>query len=274
MIFISETVGFGNVAGNFIAPMEGNAEHGNVAKPMVVAEVFVLDDMHWIKHQPQPPYGVDFAWGFATSEMIDIRETDHPIAGGLSAGEVDVYDEPETGEDANQVGYAVPAGASAEIVGAVASDATFNDDPPPDFDETRATLFTYEMGDALASSDTLNINAAARRATFFAHTRGGDNMNIVGTKLFTNTILWASGRDSEVLTIDPTDIATEPGEELPNSFAIESVYPNPFNPAATVAMRVRDAGSYEVNVYVCSDDSCRSTCSVSRHLDSSMFRSR
>lgn len=249
MVFISETVGSGDVAGNFIAPMEGNAEHGNVAKPMVVAEVFVLDDLQWIKHQPQPPYGVDFAWGFATSEMIDIQETDHPIAGGLSAGEVDVYDEPEAGEDANQVGYAVPAGASAEIVGAVASDATFNDDPLPDFDETRATLFTYEMGDTLASSDTLNINAAARRATFFAHTRGGDNMNIAGRKLFTNTILWASGRDSEVLTIDPTDIATEPGEELPNSFAIESVYPNPFNPAATVAMSVRDAGSYEVNVY-------------------------
>lgn len=249
LIFISESVGSGDVAGNFITPMIGNSEFGNVGKPMVVAEVFVLDDMHWIKYSPVPPYGIDVAWGFATSELVDVQESDHPILGGLQPGEIEVYDDPEEGEDSNQVGYAVPRGEAAEIVAAVASDATFNDEPLADFDELRATLFTYEAGDTLASSDTLNIVTAGRRASFFAHTRGSDNMNLVGEKLFTNTILWASGRDSETLTIDPTDVSVEPGEELPSSFAIEGVYPNPFNPAATVQLNVLEAGPYELTVF-------------------------
>ena len=249
MIFISETVGSGTVVENFVAPMTGSSEFANVDKPMVVAEIFVLDDMHWIKHQPQPPYGVDVAWGFAAGELVDVQASDHPILGGLTPGEIDVYDDPEAGEDTNQLGYSVPRGPDAEIVLALGSDATFNGEPLADFDETRAVLFTYEAGDTLAASDTLNIVAADRRATFFAHTRGGDNLNEAGADLFRNTILWASGRDSEVLTIDPPATAVEPGGELPSSFAIESVYPNPFNPSATVSMSVREAGPYEVNVY-------------------------
>ncbi|HEX7071765.1 MAG TPA: sugar-binding protein, partial [Rhodothermales bacterium] len=44
-------------------------------------------------------------------------------------------------------------------------------------------------------------------------------------------------------------VAAEPGAEIPGSFAIESVYPNPFNPTATAILQVRQAGKYEISVH-------------------------
>lgn len=254
-IFISESVGSGDVVTNFIAPMTGNAQFANVAKPMVVAEVFVMDDMQWIRHTPVEEFGVDVAWGFANSELLDIQESDHPILGGLGAGEVNVYNAPPANEDLNQVGYAVPHDVTqpdpvAEVLATLGSDATMGDGSPiATFDTVRATLFTYELGDSLIVSDTLTLIARHRRANFFAHTRGSENMNETGEGLFINTMLWATGRDSEVRTIEADGTAAEPGTELPVTFGIASVYPNPFNPTTTAVLQIRESGPYEVNVY-------------------------
>lgn len=254
MIFISETVGSGTVATNFINAMTGGAQYGNVAKPIINNEIFLLDDMHWMKTGED--YQTDVHFGFADAELIDIldthvpdpRNTDHPISRGLALGEVTPYDNPPAGEESNQIGYSVPQD-TAVIVAALGSDATFGGDPLQDIEETRATIFTYGIGDTLIASDTLDLVAKDRRAQFFAHTRGGDNLNVVGRALFMNTVLWASGRDSETITIDATGVATEPGSELPATFSIESVYPNPFNPSATASLKVKEAGPYELKIY-------------------------
>ena len=49
---------------------------------------------------------------------------------------------------------------------------------------------------------------------------------------------------SEEMILDAEDEAG-----LPNRFAIESVYPNPFNPSTTAIVSVRNAGAYDVRVY-------------------------
>lgn len=44
-----------------------------------------------------------------------------------------------------------------------------------------------------------------------------------------------------------TDVA--PSAELPDGFAISSIYPNPFNPTTTAVLDVRNPGAYTVRVY-------------------------
>ena len=239
-IFISESVSSGNVAGIF----------KGVPLPIINAEVFTWtpDRMWWI----EPGITVDVDMGFANSNSIIIEDEAHPILGGLTPGELVVYDDPPEGSildnDApNQVGFAV-ALESARVLATLPDNATASDGTPvPPSNFTRATLFTYERGDTLVSNDSLLTIAPARRVGFFAHTRGSENLSAAGEKLFINAVAWATGRELEVRPI--TAVSNETDPELPNSFAIESVYPNPFNPAATVSLSIREAGAYEVNVY-------------------------
>ena len=44
-------------------------------------------------------------------------------------------------------------------------------------------------------------------------------------------------------------VAAEPDGEMPERFAIESVYPNPFNPSTTAVVSVREVGDYDVRIY-------------------------
>lgn len=59
---------------------------------------------------------------------------------------------------------------------------------------------------------------------------------------------WAHVFGTGVL-LDPYGVNVEEAGQLPERFAIESVYPNPFNPKATAIVSVRDVGAYEVQVY-------------------------
>lgn len=247
-IFLSESVGSGTVVDAFIRPMEGAAEFGNIGIPVVTPEVFLWDDMFWMKTGDD--YGVDVARGFSDADSINVEAEVHPIINGLAPGPVRVYNDPPTGEDVNQVGYAVPM-ESATILATIAASTNRGGVPLPEFNEPRATLFVYEVGDTLVSSDTLEVVARSRRAAFFAHTRGGENLTEAGQILFMNTMLWATGRESEARTDFPeTGTAIEsPNGELPTEMAIESIYPNPFNPSATALVRVQSAGSYEVRVF-------------------------
>lgn len=232
-IFISESVWSGEVADKF----------AGVQMPVINAEVFTWDDVMWI----EPGLAVDTDMGFAASNTINVTDTDHPILRGLSPGALTVFNDPPAGEGDNKVGYAV-AMNSAAVLATIPDDAIGPDgNPLPASDNVRASLFAYERGDTLVSSDTLVIVAPARRVGFFAHRDGSENMTEAGEQLFMNAVAWATGREVEVRSI--TTVSNERVTELPNSFAIESVYPNPFNPSATVALQIREAGPYEVNVY-------------------------
>src|SRR5690606_23968025 len=117
------------------------------------------------------------------------------------------------------------------------------------FDHERATIFTYSIGDSILSSDTLDIVTPARRVGLFLHTRGQENLNKAGQQLFLNALRWAVGMDEYMSTIQATPVAAERENELPADFAIESVYPNPFNPTATVGIAVRQTGDYRLRVF-------------------------
>ncbi|HEX7070986.1 MAG TPA: sugar-binding protein, partial [Rhodothermales bacterium] len=63
-----------------------------------------------------------------------------------------------------------------------------------------------------------------------------------------NAWQWAHLFGTAVLT-GPLVVGTEEEEGLPNRFAIESVYPNPFNPTTTALVAIRQPGQYEVRVF-------------------------
>ena len=49
--------------------------------------------------------------------------------------------------------------------------------------------------------------------------------------------------------VESTTTDTEPVAELPNSFSISGVYPNPFNPSTMAVLDVREVGSYSLRVF-------------------------
>lgn len=246
-MYVSESVGSGTFVTNFLQPLEGAARYGNLTIPIVASEAFVWDDMQWIEHAPSSSFPIDVAWGFAASDSIIITALDHPITTGLEEGYAIPYLAPPEGEGTNQVGYAVPK-ASADILATVPPDARVGGGLIPPFDADRATLFTYNAGDVLFNSDTLQIVAKSRRAGFFAHTRGSENMSVTGQQLFLNTLRWATGQEQFVTVVQQTSVSAERTPELPETFAIESVYPNPFNPSTTISLSVQQLGDYRLRV--------------------------
>ena len=51
------------------------------------------------------------------------------------------------------------------------------------------------------------------------------------------------------MLVETIQVAAEDDTQLPDRFAIESIYPNPFNPAATAVVSVRQTGAYTLQVY-------------------------
>ena len=65
------------------------------------------------------------------------------------------------------------------------------------------------------------------------------------------------------LLVEELGTAAEAPSELPGGFAIQSVYPNPFNPSATALVRVEQPGDYTLTVYnVLGQQVLRETLSV------------
>lgn len=62
-----------------------------------------------------------------------------------------------------------------------------------------------------------------------------------------NAWQWANVFGTAVLSTIHVDAEEE--TQLPDRFAIESVYPNPFNPSTTALVSVRQSGIYDVRVY-------------------------
>ena len=248
VIYISESSGSGAIRDNFVLQLQDGSRLGNTTIPIVASEVFVYDDMQWIEWTPSDQWPVDLAYGFAESDSLIITALDHPITTGLDEGYLIPYDEPGENEGTNQVGYAVPK-SSADILAVVPPDARVGGAIIGPFDHERATIFTYSIGDSILSSDTLDIVTTARRVGLFLHTRGQENLNKAGQQLFLNALRWAVGMDEYMSPIQATPVAAERENELPADFAIESVYPNPFNPTTTIGIAVRQTGDYRLRVF-------------------------
>ncbi len=60
---------------------------------------------------------------------------------------------------------------------------------------------------------------------------------------------WAHVLGTAKLVGTIVENAAEPEPGLPERFAIESVYPNPFNPSTTAIVAIREVGDYDVRIY-------------------------
>jgi hypothetical protein len=157
LIVISSTVGSGNVADKYTA----------IAVPILNWESFLFDDLL------MAAVGNDVEYGTITGQTdIKIVHADHPLAAGLPAGPVPVYNSPEN----MTFGLAVTPNPTASIV-ARSNDGT-----------DRPVLWAYEK-DALLIDGV--SKAAARRVGFFLSNNTPPLLNEAGYKLFDAAVNWA-----------------------------------------------------------------------------------
>lgn len=98
--------------------------------------------------------------------------------------------------------------------------------------------FTMNVGDLIGIDFQVNDDDDGgerdHKASWFATTDDGwQYAHVFGTGILT----------------EPLVISVEDEAGLPNRFAIESIYPNPFNPATTALVSVREIGAYDVRVF-------------------------
>ena len=223
LIVISSTVSSGNVGPKF----------RDVAVPAVVWESYVYDDMQMTGPTSDGDFGnvAEADW----TTQVQVLDDTHPIATGYSTDEVvEVY------TDAAQMVWGMPSFSTVVPILALPDTDTF-------------VTFAYDAGDEM-----VELAAPARRVGFFFHDDGtaGSGPEVATAdawKLFDNAILWATGRESEIAPeggfMGGGVAAERPGAELPTSFEIEGVYPNPFNPRTSVVLNVRDVGAYQVRTF-------------------------
>ncbi len=76
----------------------------------------------------------------------------------------------------------------------------------------------------------------------------------VSTQFGRSHIVWADPRGAglgmygSTTLFDPTDADDEENPALPNSFAIHSVYPNPFNPSTTISFTLPTSGEVRLSI--------------------------
>jgi len=165
VVLISETVGSGNVASKF----------RDVAVPVIALEGFIQDDMNFTGLAQD----IDFGFVADAGSVISATDAAHPIVGGLPAGPVQIYESSGT----LQWGIPVP---SATVV------ATMPSEPE------QATLYVFDAGAELGEGTT----APARRAFYTIHSSATTNLTDTGTVLLANIVLWATGRESEIIPIE------------------------------------------------------------------------
>ena len=218
-IFVSESAGSGNVAAKF----------KGYDMPIVNAETFTYDDMQWAA-----TFAIDADVGFTPVGMfneIRIPEgVDHPIIQGLADVHVQIF------EGDGQIGFVNPV-PNAHIIASLPENG--------DFEGAQATLFTLSEGDTLADAAIV----PAKRASWMVHREGSAALTDAGEKLFINTVAWTMTRPMQYRSLETVVTDVEQDRELPQQFAIESVYPNPFNPSTTVNIAARAVGEYQLRVY-------------------------
>ncbi len=130
----------------------------NVAKPTIVWETWLYDDMGMCGASAEADYGTA-----ETASSIEITDNSHTIAAGLS-GSVHV------GES---IGWGSP-GAGATIVATVGN-------------TSQAAIFAYESGVAMVSG-----SAPARRVGFLLSDNTAANLSADGWRMFDAAVGWAT----------------------------------------------------------------------------------
>lgn len=82
-----------------------------------------------------------------------------------------------------------------------------------------------------------------------AGTPGEEVTYYVGFKFGTLVAEQSLAISLDDFVVQATATSTEAMAGLPESFAISTVYPNPFNPSTTAVLNVRDAGTYTIRLY-------------------------
>lgn len=164
LIVISDSISSGNVGDTFT----------NVALPVVTWESGLYDDMQLTG----TVVGVDYNYINAQTQL-DIVDSSHPLAGGLTTGVTTVMDA------SSRFFWGAPAADAvtvATIVGAPGSSA----------------IFAYDTGDGM-----VGMTAPARRVAFF----NGDGLdyNAQAWQLYDAAITWGLGCESVSLSAPAVD---------------------------------------------------------------------
>lgn len=157
LIIISSTVTSGDVGNIF----------RDTAVPVILWENALLDDMEMVS-------GNGYGTGSDNQGEITIVNNSHPLAAGLSAGDLTVTSGNNT---TLNYSYGEPLGSAILIA---------TEDAP---NTDNHVIFAYEAGATLNDGS----GAAARRVMFFMDNNTADDLNADGWSLFDAAVNWAVG---------------------------------------------------------------------------------
>jgi len=181
----------------------------DLATPVINWEPFIYDLLGF-----QETDGGEF--NITDSTEVEIVNDTHPLAGGLAAGVVQIS------EIQKGVSYGTPVGDAAVIAVNSAVD-------------TQVVLFGYDKGAEMFSG-----NAPARRVGTFLLNDVADSMTEEGWTLFDASVIWAMGEGST---------SVENSDNLPTQYILHNNYPNPFNPATTIAFSIPEQVTVRLNIF-------------------------
>ncbi len=211
LVFISETIGSTSV-------IEGGSGTGkfilrDIDVPVISNEAFMYDNADWVKRTEDGSN--DFVnWGNTGRSEVDaiglgdarnslyIRKADHPIAKGLAAGKVQVYD------GLYSFNFGIPS-ADADVIASVEAVGSY------------PALFVYEKGDKLTDGSVvpnkrigLFLGQAANPTTNWGTPYS--IMNEAGRTLLLNTIEYAIGK---AVTVPPSISIARSGDNVVVTYA-------------------------------------------------------
>lgn len=210
LVFISETIGSttvveGGATGKFILR--------DVDVPVISNEAYMFDNADWVKRTADGSN--DFVnWGNTGRSEVDaiglgdarnslyIRKADHPIAKGLPAGKLQVYD------GLYSFNFGVPS-PDADVIASVEADGSY------------PTLFVYEKGDKLTDGSVVPnkriglflgqaANPTANWGTPYSILNGA------GRTLLLNTVDYAIGK---TVTVPPSISIVRSGANVVVTYA-------------------------------------------------------
>lgn len=200
LILISATVSSGTVATN----MPGLK---TLAIPVIVWEPALYDDFGF----------QETASGEFSGTEIEIVNSEHPLAAGLSAGPVTFA------TTAKAVSFGTPQG---DVIKIAVNPA----------DTTQVVLFAYEKEASMFSG-----NAPARRIGTFLLNDVADALTDEGWALFNASVTWAMNAEGST--------SVKRVANAPMLFTLHNNYPNPFNPMTIIPYTVHEQTNVRLSVF-------------------------
>ncbi|MGE5558413.1 MAG: hypothetical protein ACM3WV_07355, partial [Bacillota bacterium] len=153
VVYISATISSGNITNKY----------KSAAKPVIIAESWIFDDMGMTGTVTDTDYGT-----IGAQTQIDMADT-HPIAGGLTGTQT-------IQSAADTFHWGIPGGGAATVARIRGS-------------STNACIFTYDAGSSLKDGTT----AAGKRIGLWPGDTTFNNVNSAGQELFDRAFMWALG---------------------------------------------------------------------------------